>query len=123
MYGSYGLYSGNRSNFSSSANLYKPAGVVNISSSYISAGNNPNNINTNGVKTSNSTISNTSVIVEIINPGSFQTNTNVLIKEINLSVNVIKNPYSLLFLPYADVFGSVFCFSAVLLGIISVLHI
>ena len=78
MYGSYGLYSGNRSNFSSSANLYKPAGVVNISSSYISAGNNPNNINTNGVKTSNSTISNTSVIVEIINPGSFQTNTNVL---------------------------------------------
>ena len=47
----------------------------------------------------------------------------VLIKEINLSVNVIKNPYSLLFLPYADVFGSVFCFSAVLLGIISVLHL
>jgi len=78
MYGSYGLYSGNRSNFSSSANLYKPAGVINISSSYISAGNNPNNINTNGVKTSNSTFSNTSVIIENINSGSFQTNTNLL---------------------------------------------
>lgn len=30
MYGSYGLYSGNRSNFSSATNLYRPAGVINI---------------------------------------------------------------------------------------------
>lgn len=45
----------------------------------------------------------------------------VICKEINLSVKLIKNP--LFFLDYADVFGSVFCFSAVLLGIVSVLHI
>ena len=30
MYGSYGMYSGNRANFSSASNLYRPAGVVNI---------------------------------------------------------------------------------------------
>jgi hypothetical protein len=45
----------------------------------------------------------------------------VIFKEINLSIKLFNNP--LFFLEYADVFGSVFCFSAVLLGIISVLHI
>jgi len=45
----------------------------------------------------------------------------VIFKEINLSIKLFNNP--LFFLDYADVFGSVFCFSAVLLGIISVLHI
>jgi len=45
----------------------------------------------------------------------------VVFKEINLSIKLFNNP--LFFLEYADVFGSVFCFSAVLLGIISVLHI
>ena len=33
MYGSYGMYSGNKCNFSSS-NLYKPAGIVNTKSNY-----------------------------------------------------------------------------------------
>lgn len=56
MYGSYGLYSGNKSNFSSS-NLYKPAGVVNTTnSSYIN----------NGVVTSNPTVSYTSVIQPVM---------------------------------------------------------
>jgi hypothetical protein len=45
----------------------------------------------------------------------------VIFKEVNLSIKLFNNP--LFFLEYADVFGSVFCFSAVLLGIISVLHI
>ncbi len=45
----------------------------------------------------------------------------VIFKEINLSMKLFNNP--LFFLEYADVFGSVFCFSAVLLGIVSVLHI
>jgi len=45
----------------------------------------------------------------------------VIFKEINLSIKLFNNP--LFFLDYADVFGSVFCFSAVLLGIISVLHV
>jgi len=45
----------------------------------------------------------------------------VVCKEINLSIKLFNNP--LFFLEYADVFGSVFCFSAVLLGIVSVLHI
>lgn len=45
----------------------------------------------------------------------------VVFKEVNLSVKLFNNP--LFFLEYADVFGSVFCFSAVLLGIISVLHV
>lgn len=67
MYGSYGLYSGNKSNFSCS-NLYKPAGIVNISnsSSFI-----------NGVNTSNSTIFNTSVVEKTMdNNVSFQQYTN-----------------------------------------------
>lgn len=33
MYGSYGMYSGNRANFSSATNLYRPAGVINIQAS------------------------------------------------------------------------------------------
>jgi len=45
----------------------------------------------------------------------------VVCKEINLSMKLFNNP--LFFLDYADVFGSVFCFSAVLLGIVSVLHL
>ena len=45
----------------------------------------------------------------------------VVCKEINLSIKLFHNP--LFFLDYADVFGSVFCFSGVLLGIISVLHV
>jgi hypothetical protein len=75
MYGSYGMYSGNKCNFSSSANLYQPAGVINISSSYITPTNNPNNINTNGVRTSNPTVSSTSV-VQSVSSNSFQKNTN-----------------------------------------------
>lgn len=47
----------------------------------------------------------------------------VLMKEINMKIKVVKDPYSYYFLPYADVYGSVFCFSAVFLGIVSVLHI
>jgi hypothetical protein len=42
-------------------------------------------------------------------------------KEINMKIKVVKDPYSYYFLPYADVYGSVFCFSAVFLGIVSVL--
>jgi hypothetical protein len=44
-------------------------------------------------------------------------------KEITMKIKVVKDPYSYYFLPYADVYGSVFCFSAVFLGIVSVLHI
>jgi hypothetical protein len=55
MYGSYGMYSGNRSNFSSASNLYKPAGVINIRSNYGSK--------VNGEMTSLPTQSSTSVIM------------------------------------------------------------
>ena len=47
----------------------------------------------------------------------------VLMKELNMKIKLVKDPYSYYFLPYADVYGSVFCFSAVFLGIVSVLHI
>ena len=43
MYGSYGMYSGNRANFSSASNLYRPAGVINIQVS-----NTPQTGNVNG---------------------------------------------------------------------------
>ena len=70
MYGSYGLYSGNKCNFSSSANLYKPAGVVSSSTLYQQI---------NGVQTSNPTISQTSVVVaQISATSSFVKSTNVL---------------------------------------------
>lgn len=58
MYGSYGMYSGNKCNFSAS-NMYKQAGVVNMSNSY-------NKVN--GVMTSLPGTQNTSVIVEIVTP-------------------------------------------------------
>ena len=45
----------------------------------------------------------------------------IFCKEINLAAKLSKNPF--FFIEYMDVFGSTFCFSAVLLGIISVLHI
>ena len=45
----------------------------------------------------------------------------VLYKEISHAQQFLKNPF--IFLDYIDVFGSVFCFSAVILGIVSVLHI
>lgn len=45
----------------------------------------------------------------------------VVCKEINLTVKLTKNPF--FFLEYVDVFGSVLCFSAVFLGIVSVLHV
>jgi hypothetical protein len=70
MYGSYGLYSGNRCNFSSSANLYKPAGVVSLSTSYTQI---------NGVQTSNPTVSQTSATIsQASGTVSFAKNTNVL---------------------------------------------
>ena len=70
MYGSYGLYSGNRCNFSSSANLYKPAGVVSLSTSYQQI---------NGVQTSNPTVSQTSTVIsQASGTVSFEINTNVL---------------------------------------------
>jgi ribosomal protein L2 len=70
MYGSYGLYSGNRCNFSSSANLYKPAGVVSLSTSYQQI---------NGVQTSNPTVSQTSTVIsQASGTVSFEKNTNVL---------------------------------------------
>jgi hypothetical protein len=47
----------------------------------------------------------------------------VLMKELNMKIKLVKDPYSYYFLSYADVYGSVFCFSAVFLGIVSVLHI
>lgn len=74
MYGSYGMYSGNKCNFSSASNLYKPAGVVNVSSGYRKLNE------TNGVMTSlpNDT-RNTSVIMSIATPEtSFTQLTNVL---------------------------------------------
>ena len=74
MYGSYGYYSGNKSNLSVSANLYKPAGVVNTSSSYQALNQ------TNGVFTSNPTIQNTSISSSMgnNNPNSLQQYTNVI---------------------------------------------
>ena len=74
MYGSYGMYSGNKCNFSSSANLYKPAGVINVSSGY-------RKINeTNGIMTSISNDTRTTSVVMGIatNETSFTQLTNVL---------------------------------------------
>lgn len=45
----------------------------------------------------------------------------IFCKEINLAAKLSKNPF--FFIEYMDVFGSAVCFSAVLLGIVSVLHI
>jgi hypothetical protein len=59
----YGLYSGNKSNFSLSSNLYKPAGVVNTTNSSIII---------NGVVTSNPTVSYTSVVQPIMSINSVQ---------------------------------------------------
>jgi len=59
MYGSYGMYSGNKCNFSSST-MYKPAGIVNITSGYLNPLQNASKLN--GVNTSAPTFSNTSVI-------------------------------------------------------------
>jgi hypothetical protein len=74
MYGSYGMYSGNKCNFSSSSNLYKPAGVVNISSGYRKLNE------TNGVMTSlPNDIRTTSVVMAVATPeSSFTQLTNVL---------------------------------------------
>jgi hypothetical protein len=71
MYGSYGYYSGNKSNLSVSANLYKPAGVVNTTSSYQAL---------NGVVTSNPTIQHTSIASSMgnNNPNSLQSYTNTI---------------------------------------------
>jgi len=74
MYGSYGYYSGNKSNLSVSANLYKPAGVVNTTSSYQALNQ------TNGVVTSNPTLQNTSIASSMgsNNPNSLQSYTNTI---------------------------------------------
>lgn len=45
----------------------------------------------------------------------------ILYKEISHAQQFLKNPF--IFLDYIDVFGSIFCFSAVILGIVSVMHI
>lgn len=68
----HGIYSGNKCNFSSSSNLYKPAGIINISSGY-----QPLN-KTNGEYTSKPTITNTSVIMGLTysNNASFEKITN-----------------------------------------------
>jgi hypothetical protein len=58
MYGSYGMYSGNKSNFSSASNLYKPAGVASFKSNY-----GPTN---NGEMTSLPTQGTTSVISGVV---------------------------------------------------------
>ena len=86
MYGSYGYYSGNKSNLSVSANLYKPAGVVNTTSSYQSI---------NGVVTSNPTLQNTSIASSIgnNNPNSLQQYTNVIASFQNIDYG--QNPHSL----------------------------
>jgi hypothetical protein len=69
MYGSYGMYSGNKSNFSSASNLYKPAGVASFKSNY-----GPTN---NGEMTSLPTKGTTSVISGIVTAtSSFEKLTN-----------------------------------------------
>ena len=84
MYGSYGLYSGNKCNFSSSANLYKPAGVVSSSTLYQQI---------NGVQTSNPTISQTSVVVaQISATSSFVKSTNVLTSSQHIDYNQNPSP-------------------------------
>lgn len=75
MYGSYGMYSGKQSNFSV-ANMYKPAGVVNITSGYQMNGNSLDRSN-NGVPTSAPTTSYTSTIIGLVGKESFQQTTNV----------------------------------------------
>jgi len=45
----------------------------------------------------------------------------IICREINNAFRLLSNPF--MFLDYFDVFGSIFCFSAVFLGIVSVLHI
>jgi hypothetical protein len=69
MYGSYGMYSGNRTNFSPASNLYKPAGVVNIRNSY--------GTKINGEMTSLPSQSFTSVVMgTVTNETSFEQLTN-----------------------------------------------
>lgn len=69
MYGSYGMYSGNKSNFSSASNLYKPAGVASFRSNYGSTNN--------GEMTSLPTQGTTSVISGIVtDTSSFEKLTN-----------------------------------------------
>lgn len=70
MYGSYGMYSGNKCNFSSASNLYKPAGIASFNSNYGSTNN--------GVMTSLPTQGTTSIISRIVsNDTSFEKLTNV----------------------------------------------
>jgi hypothetical protein len=84
MYGSYGLYSGNRCNFSSSANLYKPAGVVSLSTSYQQI---------NGVQTSKPTVSQTSVAISQVSLiSSFSKSTNVLPSSQHIDYNQNPSP-------------------------------
>ena len=84
MYGSYGLYSGNRCNFSSSANLYKPAGVVSLSTSYTQI---------NGVQTSKPTVSQTSVAISQVSLiSSFSKSTNVLPSSQHIDYNQNPSP-------------------------------
>ena len=80
MYGSYGMYSGNKSNFSSSANLYQSAGVVNCNNTV--ASNTQNNTSStyrsnDGTVTSFPTVSNTSIMNPIAsdNTSSFSSYT------------------------------------------------
>ena len=69
MYGSYGMYSGNKCNFSSASNLYKPAGVASFKSNY--------GATNNGEMTSLPTQGTTSVISGIVtDTASFEKLTN-----------------------------------------------
>ena len=87
MYGSYGMYSGNKCNFSAST-MYKQAGVVNMSTS-------SNKIS--GVMTSLPSTQTTSVIISITTPEkSFQTLTNVLPFAQHIDYQQNPNPSSIL---------------------------
>ena len=78
MYGSYGMYSGNKCNFSSST-MYKPAGVVTMTSGYQMSGNGLDRSHSGGVPTSVPSNSCTSTIVGITKSSneSFQQLSNV----------------------------------------------
>jgi hypothetical protein len=88
MYGSYGMYSGNMSNFSSSSNLYKPAGVVNCN-----------------------TISNNTHYATNLNPSLYRTNDGSISSFPTVNNSSITNPIAqhntVSFAQYTDVsFGS-----------------
>lgn len=76
MYGLYGMYSGNKCNFSSST-MYKPAGVVTMTSGYKMSGNGLNRSGNGGIPTSLPSNSYTGVIIEMAQKTSLQQLTNV----------------------------------------------